>query len=352
MNFSTDELVDMVFILGASDRNCLLATRLYRETYPDRRQPRKEALEKLMDRFSRTGKVEYEKTERTKSVYTEENELTVLLKVTENPHISQRIISNETDIKRWTVQNILSKNKMHPYHIQLMQELNDQDYGNRVTFCEWAQQKIQQDRYFFNYVLFVDEATFHKNGNVNRHNFHYYATANQFFIRTHSQTRWSLNAWGGIVGNYVIGPYFFETRVTGPVYLDFLQNELPRLLYNLPNFVKERMWYLHDGAPVHHTALIHEHLNNEFPDRWIGRGGPFQWPPRSPDLTKMDFFLWGYVKDEVYKVPPTTKENMKDRITQVFRNINNNVLNEVSRSFQERLETCLDVNGGHIEHLL
>ena len=25
------------------------------------------------------------------------------------------------------------------------------------------------------------------------------------------------------------------------------------------------------------------------------------WPPRSPDLTPCDFFLWGYVKDNAYK---------------------------------------------------
>jgi hypothetical protein len=32
---------------------------------------------------------------------------------------------------------------------------------------------------------------------------------------------------------------------------------------------------------------------------WIGRGGPNFWPPRSPDLIQMDFFLWGYVKNIV-----------------------------------------------------
>ncbi|GBM88486.1 hypothetical protein AVEN_269361-1 [Araneus ventricosus] len=31
----------------------------------------------------------------------------------------------------------------------------------------------------------------------------------------------------------------------------------------------------------------------ECPDRWIGRGGPVLWPPRSPDLTPLDFFPMG-----------------------------------------------------------
>ena len=38
-------------------------------------------------------------------------------------------------------------------------------------------------------------------------------------------------------------------------------------------------------------------LNN---DRWIGRGGPTVWPPRSPDLTPMDYFLLGHIKALIY----------------------------------------------------
>ncbi|KAL1505143.1 hypothetical protein ABEB36_004766 [Hypothenemus hampei] len=90
MNFSKDELVDMIFILGASDRNCLLATRLYGQSYPERRQPGKRVFQNLLDRFTRTGKVYYEKTERTKTTHSEENELTTLLKIVEDPHTSQR----------------------------------------------------------------------------------------------------------------------------------------------------------------------------------------------------------------------------------------------------------------------
>jgi hypothetical protein len=30
------------------------------------------------------------------------------------------------------------------------------------------------------------------------------------------------------------------------------------------------------------------------------------WPPRHPDLTPCDFFLWGFVKEAVYVRPPLT----------------------------------------------
>jgi hypothetical protein len=36
--------------------------------------------------------------------------------------------------------------------------------------------------------------------------------------------------------------------------------------------------------------------------RWIGRGSPFiPWPPYSPDLTPMDFFIWGHLKGRLYR---------------------------------------------------
>lgn len=352
MNFSREEMVDMVYVLGASDKNCLLATRIYMQRYPERRQPSKKSFERLMERFDNTGKVVYEKKERTKNVVNEENETVILLSVIEDPHRSTRELARENDISRSSVHRILRKNKFHPYHVQLVQELIDRDYENRMQFCQWAQQKIGEQRNFFDYVLFVDEASFHKNGHVNRHNFHYYDTINPYILRTHSQTRWTLNTWGGIVGDYVIGPHFFEGRVNGQVYLEFLQNNLEELLEDVPRDIRDRMWYLHDGAPVHHTAAIHEHLNVTFPNSRIGRGGPHGWPTRSPDLTKMEFFLWGYVKEQVYKTPTTTKEDMKNRIREVFQNITVAILRNVSRSIENRLQTCIDVLGRHFEQLL
>ena len=32
----------------------------------------------------------------------------------------------------------------------------------------------------------------------------------------------------------------------------------------------------------------------------MGRRGSHEWPARSPDLTPCDFFLWGWLKEQVY----------------------------------------------------
>jgi hypothetical protein len=44
-----------------------------------------------------------------------------------------------------------------------------------------------------------------------------------------------------------------------------------------------------------------EYLNEQFPYRWIGRGDQQNWPTWSPDLTVLDFHVWGYMKNMVYQ---------------------------------------------------
>ena len=56
------------------------------------------------------------------------------------------------------------------------------------------------------------------------------------------------------------------------------------------------------------TQLIYRVIRNDFP-------GSNNLPPRSPDATLCDFFLWGYVKDHVYVPPlPASIPEMKIRI--------------------------------------
>ena len=42
------------------------------------------------------------------------------------------------------------------------------------------------------------------------------------------------------------------------------------------------------------------------------------WPPRSCDLTPLDFFLWGYVKDKVYADNPQSIQELKEKIRAVI----------------------------------
>jgi hypothetical protein len=84
-----------------------------------------------------------------------------------------------------------------------------------------------------------------------------------------------------------------QVTITGIVYLDMLRQFLiPRLD---EDDQKGRIHFQQDDAPPHYFGEAREYLNTRFPGRWIDRAAPLAWPPRSPDLTALDFFLWGFV---------------------------------------------------------
>jgi len=57
-----------------------------------------------------------------------------------------------------------------------------------------------------------------------------------------------------------------------------------------------------------------------FPNRWIGRDAPIPWPPPSPDINPLDFFLWGYIKDKLFSTPVPDITNLKAKITRFCYN--------------------------------
>jgi len=87
--------------------------------------------------------------------------------------------------------------------------------------------------------MFSDEATFHNNGQLNRHNCHYWSVENPHWFRTNDlQHCWSLIVWCGLNDN-LIGPYFFDGNVNSNLYS--LKYESPNLLEDINVQTRQRM---------------------------------------------------------------------------------------------------------------
>ena len=127
---------------------------------------------------------------------------------------------------------------------------------------------------------------------------------------------------------------------------------VPQLQEDKADFVLQQ-----DGAPPHFLGDVRSYLNIEFPNRWIGRSSAddkplLSWPPRSPDLTPCDFFLWSYIKDRVYVPPlPCDLKQLKERIKHAVASIDSEMLQKVWREFDYRIDVCRVTKGAHIEHL-
>ncbi|GFW62519.1 uncharacterized protein TNCV_589461 [Trichonephila clavipes] len=76
-----------------------------------------------------------------------------------------------------------------------------------------------------------------------------------------------------------------------------------------------------DGATCHTPRATIDLLKDTFGDRLISRFRPGNWPPRSCDLTPLDYFLWGYVKSLFYADKLQTLEHLEDNIRRVIADI-------------------------------
>lgn len=95
-----------------------------------------------------------------------------------------------------------------------------------------------------------------------------------------------------------------------------------------------------------------------FPGRVLGLGysskheGGLDWAPYSPDLNPCDFFLWGYLKDQVYRRKPRSIEEVKEAVAQTLQGISQETLKSVIGGFETRLHAVIEKEGAHIEPYL
>jgi hypothetical protein len=165
------------------------------------------------------------------------------------------------------------------------------------------------------------------------------------------QQQFSINVWAGIVGNCLAGLRVLLYQLTGNHYRDFLSLDLPKLLEAVLLAVRARMLYMHDGSPAHFSSAVLDVLNSTYRDRRIGRGGPIAWPPRSPDLNPLEFYLWGHLKTLVYAAPVDNEEALHHRIVDVCQAIRNHpgIFERMRRSMMKRVEASPFSNKSQIK---
>ena len=188
--------------------------------------------------------------------------------------------------------------RWHPYRMHVRHELLPNDLPRRLRYSNWFNERCRNQN-FLQSIIIGDEAGFALNGEVNSHNVREYAPKVNppafNFERTLTKVT-KLTIWSALCGNGVIlGPYIFYGNVNGLAYLRIL-NEFAFLLLAI-HFNNQfwegslrGLWWAQDGAP--------DRLNEVFGEnRVIALQHNVEWPPRSPDLTPCDFFLWEYLKN-------------------------------------------------------
>ncbi|GBO32247.1 hypothetical protein AVEN_121930-1 [Araneus ventricosus] len=88
----------------------------------------------------------------------------------------------------------------------------------------------------------------------------------------------------------VIGSFFFaETSLSAKIYLDMSQiYGIPQMQHLQPTIIFQQA-----GVPPHSGTDGRAFLDTTIPNQRNGHGGPIVCPPRSPNVTPLDFVLLG-----------------------------------------------------------
>lgn len=283
-----------------------------------------------------------------------DQEMRIMNLIIEDPTLSTRRVGRIVGVSHTMVWRLWKRYGLHPYHYRKVQGLLPSDNFSRIAFCQRISEFLIQDPLLIKKILWMDEAQFTRAGVFNSKNQHQWQEENPKAVwETSHQREFSVNMWAGILNNKLIGPIEIPHRLNSNNYLEFLQNLLNLDFFEDVDLESLRsLWIQHDGAPAHYGTQVREYLNEQYPQRWIGRGSPIlAWPARSPDLTPLDFYVWGTLKSKVYAKKILSRDHLLQRIQQEANEMRANEVN-LNRQIRTRITVCLECNGGHFENQL
>ncbi|GFU80242.1 transposable element Tc3 transposase [Trichonephila clavipes] len=150
-------------------------------------------------------------------------------------------------------------------------------------------------------------------GYVNKQNCRIWSETNpQVYVETPLHPKnWLFGVLYGLVESFFKNDEGHNVTVNGDRYKAIITNFF---IPELNNHDVQELCFQQDGATCHTARATIDLLKDTFGDRLISRFGPVNWPPRSCDLTPLDYFLRGYVKSLVYVDKPQTLDHLEDNI--------------------------------------
>ena len=151
--------------------------------------------------------------------------------------------------------------------------------------------------------------------------------------------------WCGMSRRRIIGPIFFDATITTAAYMEIFNT----FVNQLDDEELSIGYFQQDGATSHTSQASVAEIQSFFGDRVISKG---LWPSRSPDQTPPDYFLWGYLKGRVHQNKPRTRDALKANITEEIQAVTAEVLARTFQNMVCRVQSCVDANSGHFQHML
>ena len=321
---------------------------LFAENFPNSKLPHRDTVRDLINKFLETGSVHDAARSGRPTVLTEQKLEDISDMMLKSPTKSIGKLAQQSGISYGSAYKaVRNELNLYPYKVSVVHELKPTDHEKRINYCEWFQRFIMRhgndvlDRTFF-----TDEAWFSLSGFVNSQNTRIWSSENPNAIQETPLHPEKIGVWCAISRSRIIGPIFFNTTVNSDVYCSDI---LFPFIGQLNEIELNSGFFQQDNATAHTSHQSMRLLGEIFGERIISQG---LWPPRSPDLTQPDYFLWGAAKSSVYSGNPKTLDELKTAITHYVKLVTRETLVKVFYNKLKRVNLCIQENGKHFQHLL
>ena len=184
-------------------------------------------------------------------------------------------------------------------------------------------------------IIFSDEAHFDLGEYVNKQNCLIWGTENpHVYIEKPTHPK-RVTVWCGFWSRGLIEAFFFENEQAEVVTVN---GDRYRVMLNEFLFTKieegdiGNVLFQQDGATCRTAETALDVLRPVFEDRILSRRADVVWPPRSCDLTLLDYYLCSAVKHKCYTDKPQTIDALKDNIREAICEIQLHTIDNVLKN--------------------
>jgi len=103
-----------------------------------------------------------------------------------------------------------------------------------------------------------------------------------------------------------------------------------------------------DSAPAHRACETVQLLQQQM----LGFISPDLWLPNSPDLSPVDYRIWGLIQERVYKTAVPDVSQLKQRLIESWSSLSQDVIDDAIDQWRVRLQACVKAEGRYFEYLL
>ncbi len=265
--------------------------------------------------------------------------------INDDPSISFQSLATLMNVSKNTMGKAIHEDlRYKSYVLKICQHLTDAMKAKRVAWCELllSLPKHQAARRM---CFFSDEKIFTVEQKVNRRNDRWLTTdlgevpivgKRKFPTSIHILLLVSSEG-------HVMPPHYFSENVNKEVYLDILWSKVKPWIEETAG--EKPYIFQQDSAPAHTSHIVQNWLSDNMQMFWSKEF----WPPNSPDLNPMDYYMWGMLERESNKVCHPTAESLRAGIDEAVANLDPQHLVNACVRFRHRLEAVLEANGSWIE---